>query len=150
MSNEQKNNQQQGGNFVLVQRQAQDSTGGNQLSFRDYIDMFFFNWRWFALSVVVCLALAAVYLHITPPTYQRQAVMLVKDDKSAGKSQELQALSELSGASISNSVDNEVYILRSFMLMQEVVKRLHLNVNYTVKDGWLKNRTLYYDSPVTV
>ena len=40
MSNEQKNNQQQGGNFVLVQRQAQDSTGGNQLSFRDYIWVF--------------------------------------------------------------------------------------------------------------
>lgn len=150
MTNDNKNNnQQQGGNFVLVQRQAQ-ANNGNQLSFRDYIDMFFFNWHWFALSVFACLSLAVVYLNITPPTYQRQAVMLVKDDKSAGKSQELQALSELSGASISNSVDNEVYILRSFMLMQEVVKRLHLNVNYTVKDGWLNNRTLYYDSPVTV
>ena len=142
-------NNQQNGNYVLVQRSESDNNG-SQASLRDYLDMFLVNLHWFAASVIVCLIVASLYLRITPVTYQRQAVMLVKDDKAKGSSQELQALSELSGASISNSVDNEVYILRSFMLMQEVVKRLDLNVSYVIKDGWLKKRTLYYDSPLKV
>ncbi|MDO4497863.1 MAG: capsid assembly protein, partial [Bacteroidales bacterium] len=139
-------NEQQSQN-VNMNNQA----GGDQLGIRDYIDMFVGNLHWFVLSVVVCVSLALLYLRKTEPTYQRQAVMLVKDDKAGSRgSQELQALSELSVATLSNSVDNEVYILRSFMLMQEVVRRLNLNVTYKVKEGWMKTKTLYYNAPLQV
>ena len=83
-------NNQQNGNYVLVQRSESDNNG-SQASLRDYLDMFLVNLHWFAASVIVCLIVASLYLRITPVTYQRQAVMLVKDDNAKGRSQELQA-----------------------------------------------------------
>ena len=47
------------------------------------------------------------------------------------------------------NVDNEVYILQSHRLMSEVVKRLHLTVNYSVRDG-LRTLDLYGRSPIEV
>ena len=40
------------------------------------------RWPWIVASVVVCLALAAVYLHFATPVYNISATVLIKDDKN--------------------------------------------------------------------
>ena len=62
---------------------------------------------------------------------------------------ELGAFSDLVGFQNRRNVDNEVYILQSHRLMSEVVKRLHLTVNYSVRDG-LRTLDLYGRSPIEV
>ena len=37
-----------------------------------------FNWKWFVLSLIICLGLAAIYLRYTTPIYQANAIMLIK------------------------------------------------------------------------
>ena len=122
-------------------------------SLRDILDIFLDNWKWFVLSVIVCVGLARLYLASQSYVYQRQAVMLVKDDASGagGRRSNIStdALMQLNGVLAGTSVKNEVYILHSFQLSQEVAKKLHLDVMYNFKKG-LRNISLYDNRPVTI
>lgn len=122
-------------------------------SLRDILDVFLDNWKWFVLSVIVCIGLARLYLASQSYVYQRQAVMLVKDDAGGGSGRRsnisTDALMQLNGVLAGTSVKNEVYILHSFQLSQEVARNLHLDVMYNFKKG-LRNISLYDNRPVSV
>lgn len=123
------------------------------LNLRDWLDIVLRNWKWIALSAVLCAGLAYLYLCTVTPTYQRQAVMLVKDEKgkgmSSGTTGDLNAAMDLSGFGMGNSVENEVYILKSYQLMHEVVNRLNLNVSYSIRQG-LRRVALFREAPFTL
>ena len=121
------NNQQQ-------HLQNDENENGSGLTLHDLLQMVLANWYWFALSVLICLGMAYYYLASTPKIYSRTATILVKDSRKGGD-MELGAFSDLVGFQNRRNVDNEVYILQSHRLMSEVVKRLHLTVNYSVRDG---------------
>ncbi|MBO7067785.1 MAG: polysaccharide biosynthesis tyrosine autokinase [Bacteroidaceae bacterium] len=135
-------------------RQRVGNRGTDEMfSLRDILDVFLVNWKWFLLSVVVCVGFSRLYLASCSNVYQRQAVMLVKDDASGsgGRRSNIStdALMQLNGVLSGTSVKNEVYILHSFQLSQEVAKNLHLDVMYSCKNR-LRNISLYNDRPVTV
>lgn len=135
-------------------RQRMRNRGNEEIfSLRDILDIFLNNWKWFVLSVIVCIGLARLYLASQSYVYQRQAVMLVKDDASGsgGRRSNIStdALMQLNGVLAGASVKNEVYILHSFQLSQEVARNLHLDVMYNFKKR-LKNISLYDNRPVTV
>ena len=135
-------------------RQRMRNRGNEEMfSLRDILDIFLNNWKWFLLSVIVCVGLARLYLASKSYVYQRQAVMLVKDDASGsgGRRSNIStdALMQLNGVLAGASVKNEVYILHSFQLSQEVARNLHLDVMYNFKKR-LKNISLYDNRPVTV
>lgn len=118
------------------------------ISIRDLIELFLGRWYWFVLSVAVCLGIAWVYLSSVSPVYLRSAVMLVKSEKQ-NTGAELSEMLEISGLSGGNSIENEIYILRSYQLLQEVAKRLNLDVNYTVRNG-LRDENLFGNLPFEV
>ena len=135
------------------QRMAGGKKTEEMFSLRDVLDTFLDNWKWFVLSVIVCVGLARLYLASRSYVYQRQAVMLVKDDASGGSSRRsnisTDALMQLNGVLAGTSVKNEVYILHSFQLSKEVARNLHLDVMYNFKKR-LKNISLYDNRPVTI
>ena len=124
----------------------------DMISLRDVIDIFLFNWKWFILSVIVCLAVGRLYLATKPNIYQRSAVLLVKDDSGTGGSSSrtkgTDALLQLNGVMMGSSVKNEVYILQSHQLMMDVVRDLHLDVTYLYKKRFLTH-SLYNARPFT-
>ena len=135
-------------------RQRVGNKGTEEMfSLRDMYDTVLENWKWFVLSAIVCVGIARLYLASRSYVYQRQAVMLVKDDpgnSSARRSNiSTDALMQLNGVLAGTSVKNEVYILHSFQLSKEVAKNLHLDVMYNFKKG-LKNISLYKNRPFTV
>ena len=135
-------------NQNLKQAQVND----DMLSLREILDMVLNNWKWFLVSAIVCLAIARIYLATKSNIYQRQAVMLVKDDTGTGGSRRAvgtDALMQLNGVMTGSSVKNEVYILRSHMLMKEVVRKLHLDVLYTQKHR-LQDVSLYDVKPFSI
>ena len=135
------------------QKNASNNSGLEEtLTLRDILDTFVANWIWFLLSVIICLALAKLYLATKPFIYQRQAVMLVKDDNGqSGRRSNIgtDALMQLNGVLSGASVKNEIYILHSFQLAQEVAKNLNLDVMYNIRIG-LRNVSLYDNRPFTV
>jgi len=109
------------------------------------------NWYWIILSLFLCISIAGLYIEMTPPTYTRSATIMIKDDKN-GSQDMLSSASVFSDLGInagSTSVDNEIHFFTSKRLMQEVVKRLKLNVSYKHRKG-LKNLEYYKYTPIAV
>ena len=132
--------------------QNAESQEGEAFSLRDILDIFLNHWKWFLFSAIVCLALSQLYLATKSRIYQRQAVILVKEDASTGGRKQpinTDALMQLNGVMGNTSVKNELYILRSYQLMQEVVKDLQLDIQYTCKQG-LRTVSLYKERPFTI
>ena len=105
------------------------------------------NWRWFALSVLVCLSLATIYLLRTEPTYTQQASVMIKEDSKGGSmsSDVASAFSDM-GLGVTNSnVKNEVQVFQSPDVVLETIKRINLDVRYST-DGTFHPTTLYGES----
>lgn len=127
------------GRVVRLNRAAQqEDTVDLQALFFHCLD----NWRWFVLSVGLTLSLAVFYLLSTPPVYLRKASILIQED-SKGRGSDMNALfSQLGINNTSSNVQNELISLKSITLMEDVVRRLNLNVNYT-REGTFQTKTLY-------
>lgn len=110
------------------------------------------KWRWFVLSLVVCLGIATIYLLKTPPVYTRTASLLIKEESKG------QSLSGDVGASFSDlglfqsntNVNNELISLQSPAVMFDVVKRLHLEVDYSTEGSFYPQVRYGQNLPLTV
>ncbi|PZR24717.1 MAG: hypothetical protein DI535_21215 [Citrobacter freundii] len=89
------------------------------------------SWYWFVGSITLCLFAAWLYLHYKPPVYEAVAAVMIKDERKGGDISDNAVLKEL-GIGGNKSVENEIEILRSYDLMEEVVRREQLFVTYMV------------------
>lgn len=116
----------------------------NSVDIKDLVALCLKNWYWFAVSVLICLGVVTFYILKTPSQYTRTAEILIKNDRK-GKSISSAAGGDFSDlglfSSVSN-VNNEIHAIKSVSNMTEVVKRLHLNTNYSV-DGRFHEKVLY-------
>lgn len=108
------------------------------------------KWRWFAVSVLLCTGLAALYILCTPPVYTRSAFLMVKEDtkgKAIG-SDVASMFADLGLGQMNANVNNELLAMRMPSVVKEVVGRLALDMDYRVS-GFLHRETLYgEDLPV--
>ncbi|SHF39419.1 GumC family protein [Flavisolibacter ginsengisoli] len=104
-------------------------------------------WPLFALLLILAGTAAYMYLHyIAKPVYQISANILIKDEKKgADESKILEALNITSN----KTVDNEVEVIQSGELLNEVIDSLHLYAPI-FEDGPIVSRSAYTSSPVTI
>lgn len=127
-------------NTEMNNLQDQPEEGVNLM---DLLHLCLQKWYWFAVSVVIVLALAAFYLLRTPNDYSRSATLLIKDDKQGGGiSSEMDAFSDMGLFKSSSNVDNEIIAFKSPSLMTEVIKRLQLEMNYFTP-GFFHDKVVY-------
>lgn len=109
------------------------------------------NWRWYALSLIICLGVALYIVKVSPVIYERHALVLIKSQGAYSQMQdEAATFSELGLSSAGGYlVDNEVLVFKSRRLMAEVVRRLNLDVDYS-KRGHFRDWTLYSTMPMKV
>lgn len=101
------------------------------------------KWHWFALSLIVALGLALLYLLITTPSYTRKMSVLIKDEeKNRSLSSEFSQFSEMGLNIGKTNLYNEMITFASPSYMLEVVKDLHLDMEYRT-DGKFHEVTLY-------
>ncbi len=116
---------------------------------QDLFHIFITQWYWFVASLLAALALVALYLMVTPPTYTRNASILIKDDSKGSSAVNVTGFDDLGIFSSNTNVNNELLTLKSPALMREVVMRLDLDKKYIVKQG-LRKVDLYKAAPVLV
>lgn len=108
------------------------------------------NWYWFAITLCVAIGGASAYLLHTPNVYKREASILVKDKMDASNVLselfESSALTSLGGKS---AVENELFILKTDFLIDQVIERLNLDVSYSQSRG-IRTEMLYKDTPLEV
>ena len=115
---------------------------GESFNFLDFVYVCLKKWYWIVISVAVCLFVALAYIITTPPSYQRSATILVKEDSKGKPSGGVAELMELSNLSMVSNVENEIATLQSPTLVLDVVKRLGLDVDY-YKSAFFYDHLLY-------
>lgn len=123
----------------------------DSLNIKDLMLLYLSKWRWFLLSLAVCIGLAVVYLFRTPSVYTRTATLLIEDnDKGGSISASEMSFADLGLFQSNTNVNNEIIAMSSPALMQDVVRRLHLDMTYSA-DGRFHDEVLYGSTlPVTV
>ncbi|WP_373151915.1 GumC family protein [Bacteroides caccae] len=123
-----------------------------EIDIKELLFKYLIHWPWFVGTVVACLIAAYVYLYVATPVYNISATVLIKDDKKGGSSNNVGGLDELGLNGLitsSQSIDNEIEVLRSKTLVKEVVSYLNLYVTYQDED-LIPSKELYKTSPVQV
>lgn len=100
-------------------------------------------WPLFLISIILCLAIAWVYLQYQTPQYSIKAKIMVQDqEKNAPSYGSAEALTNLSGLLGGQSnVENEVEVLKTTYLMESLVRDKNLQTTW-YKTGTLKNTEL--------
>ena len=120
-----------------------------KINYQELLFRYIIHWPWFVASVLVCLIGAWVYLHFQTPVYQVSASIMIKDDKKGGGSTDLENLGIGGVITSTQSIDNEIEVLRSKTILKEVVNNLELYITYYDEDEF-PEKELYQTSPVIV
>ena len=139
-------------NKNLELESIQDSEESSSFNFAAIYTALVLNWKWFVLSIIICLGAAHIYLRYTTPIYQATAKLLIKDDSSSGGRRggnSIQSATNLGIISNSSGIDNEMEILKSRTLAQQAVFDLKLYVTYR-HEGKIKDHIIYGDQEINV
>ena len=136
-------------NKNLVPEESLEQEGKSSFDFAQVYKTVILNWKWFVLSLIICLGIAAIYLRYTTPIYQANAKFLIKDDNNNQRGNSLKNATNLGFISNSNGIDNEMEILKSRSLAEQTVRDLKLYVSYRT-EGRIKDVILYKGQPVSV
>ena len=110
------------------------------------------NWKWIALSLIVCLGIGMAYVRYTNTVYNVNEKVLIKTgNNNSGSSNSGSSLkSQTMGfVSMSDGFDNELEILSTHSLAKQAVRDLNLFVSY-YSVGNFKSTLVYKDQPVNV
>ena len=99
--------------------------GKSSLNYQQILRTLILNWKWFVLSLVICVGIAAIYLRYTTPVYQATTKLLVKDDDSNQRGRASNSIAQAANLGImvnTNGFDNEIEILKSRLLAEQTVR----------------------------
>ena len=87
-------------------------------------------WYWVLISVILCTGVAVLYVLRTVPVYSRSCSVIIRDDAQGSVGASSVDLSDI-GIGMSNTIlEDEMAAIKSPDLMEQVVKKLHLDVSY--------------------
>lgn len=123
----------------------------SSINFQTIYTAVILHWKWFVLSLIICMGCAMIYLRYKTPVYQAYAKLLIKDDDSRGRGEKSGVLTTSNLGIMSNStgIDNEMEILSSLSIAQQAVRDLKLYVNYSL-EGKVKDHLIYNSEPISV
>lgn len=113
------------------------------------------NWYYFVISMIICTAIAVVYLKVTKPVMEVVAKVSLRNDDSltgtGGVSKSQSLLSAIGMGSRGVNVEDETLKMSSQGYIKKVVDRLELNKVYTLSElAGFKKKKLYDQSPVAL
>ena len=105
------------------------------------------RWTWFVISIIAVIFLATIYLLRATPMYTRTTDILLKDDTTQNFNTDVSTIMGLN--TVPASILNEMFVLSSPEVMEQVVSRLDLNEVYSYPLR-LRRQELYHISPIIV
>ena len=122
----------------------------DDVDYKELLFRYIIHWPWFVASLLLCLIGAWGYLYFQTPVYQISASIMIKDvKKGGGGSADLESLGLGGMMTSTQSIDNEIEVLRSKTILKEVVNNLELYITYNDEDEFPK-KEMYKTSPVIV
>lgn len=118
-----------------------------KLNLKKAISKYLYKWPWFVASIIICVAVAFIYLRYSIPKYQSKTTLKF-DKKQNDLTSALADLDNLGiGLGNSDELKGEAAIVNSRPLLMQVVKNLNLNVEYFTA-GDIKDSQLFGKTPI--
>lgn len=119
----------------------------SSLDIKEILNICLDKWKWFLLSIVVCLSLGILHLKRTAPQYSRNATVHIKEEgRGRSMAKVGEQFSQLGLTNSSSSVENEVVAFNAPEIAEKVAKRLGLEVMAyhpgTFRDALLYGKTM--------
>ena len=112
------------------QNRFQEEESG--FDFATLLNLLLGKWYIFAGSAALFLLLGCIYIYRSPKVYQKSATLLVKEGKDGSGLSQAATFADIAGVTgmAASQTENEMLILQSRALMQQVVYRLGLHITY--------------------
>ncbi|HRO47701.1 polysaccharide biosynthesis tyrosine autokinase [Agriterribacter sp.] len=109
------------------------------------------HWPWITLSLIIAVTIAWLYNRYAEPMYKATASIMIKDEKKGGGGLlDNPLLKELDLGGGGKLVDNEIEVLKSYDLMEDVVRKEQLFLDIKSK-GSLTTRSVFdKEAPVII
>lgn len=123
-----------------------------EINLNEIIKPYLLKWPWFVISALAALIIGYFVLKFMTPVYQVQTTVLIKDAKNNSGGAEMGVLQDLSGfgGMKTNSVDNEIEILKSKKLMRDVVVGNNLQADIFAEHKFRDTELYKETSPIEV
>ncbi|MCL1944030.1 MAG: polysaccharide biosynthesis tyrosine autokinase [Candidatus Azobacteroides sp.] len=126
-----------------------DTTKGkeHEIDLKEVLFRFLGHWKWFVISIILCLAYGAFKIYRSIPMFKAQELVMIKDSRNGSD----EFLLDLAGMGRSNMA-NEIATLTSPDLCAKVVTALELYTTYRIQGKFgMRERELYKsESPIYV
>ncbi|MFA6360395.1 MAG: polysaccharide biosynthesis tyrosine autokinase [Dysgonamonadaceae bacterium] len=113
-------------------------------------------WKWFVISLIICTAIAVIYVKFSLPVYKIETSVLFQDSQKGSGSSTTPAFDGMGLITQTSNVENEMEMLGSSLIADKVVRELENYTSYTQLGSFLniikyKKEILYGNqSPIHV
>ncbi|WP_037319669.1 polysaccharide biosynthesis tyrosine autokinase [Salegentibacter sp. Hel_I_6] len=121
----------------------------DRINMRKEITKYLKKWPWFILCIIICCAAGYIYLRYTTPQYIAKTQIILKDDSSKNSESVIFKDLGIMSTAGTKSIENDLGILRSRRLMNEVVRSLNLYIQYYI-EGEFNDIELYENVPFSI
>lgn len=122
----------------------------NNSSLREQLDKYLVKWKWFLTSFLICFAITFLYLRYTTDTYKVAATIKIADSNDENMRREQNRMYDYGIFQKDyNSVQDEIQVLNSRTIINNVVSKLKLNISYYIQ-GTIKELEIYNNPPLII
>jgi len=115
--------------------------------FTQLLNRYIVYWPIFVISFFFFIACAYVFLRYATPKFEATATVIIKDEKKGAD--DTKAMEALNMINTKKIIENEIEVLQSKSIMNNVVKSLHLYAQVFQK-GKIRDVSAYTLSPVSI
>jgi len=125
------------------------NTTTNSFDLKKTLSLYVKKWPWFILCLVACATIAFFYLRYQTPQYEAVSnIMLISEQDQTSPGAVFSDLSMFS-ESEDAKVEDEILVITSRGVIEEVVKTLKLNLQYFTK-GRILESEIYKNAPISI
>lgn len=126
--------------------QLESESSQNEVSILNQILRYLRYWYWFLISMLVCFFVVKNYLSHTISVYESKANIKIIDDSNNNFAL---PTSGITFSKTKVNLDNQIEVLKSNRLLEQVVKNLSLNTQY-FNVGYLNNIEIWKNRPFNI
>ena len=114
-----------------IERNVNQEDNSGEFNIGLLLHHFLLNWKLFAVSVVVCLCVAAFHIYNSSKVYQVSAKILIQDDEKGSFVSQMDVLSDFGFRGSTSNVENEIEVINSYSVVRGAVLDAGLYVSYS-------------------
>ena len=108
----------------LLTEEELDGMVDNSNELKRILSDYLSYWKWFILSVVLCVVGGRIYLHYATPVYRVSTTIMINDERQNGNNEAMMALTDIGYLSSTKNIGSEMELLRSRTIVEQVVKEM--------------------------